>query len=1242
MRIRCQWNKLNGRKDRVQMKPSMRKDFLREIKKSLNRFLSIMMIVALGVAFFAGIRATSPDMKLSADHYYDEENMMDLRAVGTWGLTDEDVKELKQIEGIKEIEPIYSYDVMGKVSNNQYLLKAYSILETVSKMKLVEGRMPEKLGECVVDEQLLATGEFQIGETLTIETGDEEPLSDVIKQDQYEIVGIVNSPMYMDVERGSTTIGNGKINGYFAILKEEFALDVYTEAYMTVEGAKELVAYSEEYDACVEPIKEKVEDFLDTRAELRYTDTIKEAKEKIEDGEAEVSDGEKELEDGKQQLEQSRQQLKDAEQEIEDGEKELADGEQQLEDAKKQLADSKKELEAGEQEIKAKKAELLSGKEELEEGKSQVEEGTVKLQQAKKQIEEAETQISEQEQQLEQGTVEYEAQKAQAKSALEQAKEQLDAAKAQVDAGFQQYEEQEKQALEPIEQAKEELAQQEQSLAKLKETIEQMEQTLPQESEELLLAKKQYEEGQQKLAASKEQVEEQERDINAQLEQAKAPLLAAQKEYEDGLNAYNTKKSQTESQLNEAKEQLEAGEAKLKEAKSALEENKNQLLVKEKEFEQARQQLIKSERQIKEGEQQLEQAEQTILEGKQELEKGQEEIEKNSQTLEESRQQLEEGKQDLEKGKQELKDAEQEIKDGELELKEAKTKLKDAKAELADLDVPEYYSLDRGSIISAVSFGNDADRIKAIGEVFPAIFFLVAALVSLTTMTRMVESDRTQIGTLKALGYGKRSIAMRYILYALLATVIGSLIGMVIGQKLFPTVIITAYQMMYQTLPGVVSPLNLFYSVTSCLVAIVTILIATIFACYKELQEVPAGLMRPVAPKVGKRVLLERVPMIWNRLSFTSKVTVRNLFRYKKRFFMTIFGIGGCMALIIVGFGVQDSIFSIVNKQYGEIMNYDLAVSIKEGKDPNEIIAGEAGIEDSLNVWQTSVDASAKSGGKTWEAYVIVPEEKEAFQDYIHLHNRKSKEQYELSSDGVIISEKLGSLLGVEVGDTLVIHEEEQEEQTVTVEGIVENYLYHYIYMAPELYETLYKEEVSWNQILVKTEDHSLEEQNEVSKELLQNDAVTSVTKMTESKRSISRMMDGMDIVIVVLVVSAGALAFVVLYNLNNINISERKRELATIKVLGFYDMETAEYVYRENVILTIFGILLGLGLGVILHHYVIITAELDMLMLGREVKPMSFVYGALLTGVFSAFVNFVLYYKLKKIDMVESLKSVE
>ncbi|MHB8132305.1 MAG: ABC transporter permease, partial [Mobilitalea sp.] len=600
-------------------------------------------------------------------------------------------------------------------------------------------------------------------------------------------------------------------------------------------------------------------------------------------------------------------------------------------------------------------------------------------------------------------------------------------------------------------------------------------------------------------------------------------------------------------------------------------------------------------------------------------------------------------------GEEELQAAKQAIEEGKLEAEkkftEADSEILDAETELAKLKAPTWYVLDRGSIEAYVEYEQNADRIGAIGEVFPAIFFLVAALISLTTMTRMVEEQRMQIGTLKALGYSKIAIARKYILYALLASIGGSIFGAVIGLKILPTVIITAYKSLYHNIPEVITPFNTYYAVLATTFAVLCVGLATFLACYKELLEKPAELMRPEAPKNGKRVLLERVPFIWNRLTFTWKATIRNLLRYKKRFFMTIFGIGGCMALLLVGFGLKDSIFVIYTRQFDEIMVYDASISVDSEATESQIVDLETEIKSnefvasSTKIRNIAVDISYK--GETKSVTMFVPENVLEFEDYIVFRKRVGHMKYTLDDSGAILTEQIAKKLGIDVGDKITLKEGDNEVE-INVSAITENYMTHYIYITPALYQTLFDKEPKYNEFFLMMPEVDAAKELQVGNKLLQIPAAGGVFYTRYYQDLMSNVLVSLNIVVWVLILAAGALAFIVLYNLNNININERRRELATIKVLGFYNNEMAAYVYRENIILTIIGAAFGVIFGIILHHYVIITVEIDQVMFGRNIDPSSFLYSILLTFLFSAFVNFVMFFKLKKIDMVESLKSVE
>ena len=535
---------------------------------------------------------------------------------------------------------------------------------------------------------------------------------------------------------------------------------------------------------------------------------------------------------------------------------------------------------------------------------------------------------------------------------------------------------------------------------------------------------------------------------------------------------------------------------------------------------------------------------------------------------------------------------------------------------------------------------------RAIGEVFPVIFFLVAALISLTTMTRMVEEQRTQIGTMKALGYERHSIAGKYLGYALLATVSGSVVGILFGEKVFPYIIINAYGIMYQHMNDIVIPYNVRYGLGAAAAALACTLLATILSCYKELREQAAELMRPPTPKQGRRVFLERVKFIWKHLNFSWKASIRNLVRYKKRLFMTIFGIGGCMALMLVGFGLKDSIMAIVDIQYEEIQLYDGNIILTDDAtdaDKNNIVAelekdsAMAGATEGI-LTQISVGA-----GDEWhDVYLDVPKDVEEFSEFVVLQDRVTNEKYQLDDSGAIITEKMSTELDVEQGDTIIIRDDDKGDLEVKISAVCENYMGHYLYMTPEFYEKIYGETPDYNCIFYKTADRITEEAERLGEEALAMPGALSISYTTDLREQVDNMLGALDEVIVVLIISAGMLAFVVLYNLNNINITERQRELATLKVLGFYNGEVAMYVYRENIVLTFLGAVFGIVLGKILHRFIIVTVEIESVMFGRNIDLSSYIYAFLLTILFSLFVNGVMHFKLKKINMVESLKSVE
>lgn len=1326
---------------------ALRKEFWMEIRRSKSRFISILLIVALGVAFFSGIQASSPDMRYSGDAYYDESSLMDIKVVGTMGLTAEDVTSIEEIDGIESAEGAWSTDVMCGEGQKQKVLHIESLNETVNKLDIQEGRFPEKEGEIFLDGTFASANEYQVGDTVALREGED---SSLLVNTEYTVVGTGRSPLYISFNRGNTTLGTGEVNGFGYVLPENFDQEIYTQIYVIVHGAKDLTSYTDGYENLIAKIKDRVENIADDRCAIRLAavkadaqeeiddaqkmldDGKKEADEKLADAKDQLDQGEKDLEDGKKEYEDGKKQLEDAKKEIEDGKTQLADARTQLKDGKSQLADAKSQLSSSKTQLDSARSQLDDGWSQVNAAKAQLADGQAQLNAAQSQVDGGLAELEANQKTLDENAAKLEAAKSQiadgenqiaaAKQTLTEKQAQLDQSKAELTQGQQQIESTKAQLNEQKQQIEAGLAQVSQGEAQLQEGMNALEGAkgqLSQLQSQIVALQEQYQAALENPEASQEEldglagqiaalesqtagVQSQIEENSAALEATRQQLAATRSELESGLVAVEdgfSQISQKETELNAGLAQITEGQAQINAGWEELKEQESTLAASKAELESGEQELANGQAQINAAREQLSSAQQEINANAQTLADGQAQLDANVSKLNASEQQyasglaqyqsgqqqiadneakllsgekeiadnekkltdgekeiaenekkLQDAAKDLEKGEKDLADGKQKYetsrKDAEEEIAENEQKLADARKELDELKEPEWMVTDREDLPEYSDYGDNADRLKSIGQVFPVIFFLVAALISLTTMTRMVEEQRTQIGTLKALGYGKLAIAAKYICYALLATVGGSIMGMLLGEKIIPYVIITAYGIMYHNVSNTISiDYQLGFALIASGASIVCTVGATLFACTKELQETPASLMRPPAPKEGKRVLLERITFIWKHLSFSWKSTIRNLFRYKKRLIMTVFGIAGSMGLMLVGFGIQDSISDIAAIQYRDLQHYtgmiieDEDSTEKEKEELLDFVKNNNEIAHCNRVQMTKI--SAPKGNSNISIYLFVPESLDEFAKDVTLQNRITGEKYELTDDGAAISEKTANLLNLKVGDMITL-EKAGKKYTVKVAVVTENYMSHYLYMTPLVYEQTFKEKPDYENIVftVKAEDKdSLEK---VGTEILTCPAALSISYTSSLSAQVDRMLSTLDVVILVLIVSAGMLAFVVLYNLNNINITERQRELATLKVLGFYDGEVSQYVLRENVILTALGIVFGAIFGILLHRYVITTVEVDAVMFGRNIKPMSFVYGGILTSVFSAVVNAVMHFKLKTINMVESLKSVE
>lgn len=1192
----------------------------------MGRFVSIFFIVALGVAFYSGIRASEPSMRITADQYFDDSELMDLKVMGTMGLTKADIKAIGKVSGIEAVEGGYSKDVLCPVGDNEKVVHMLSKEKNFNQVSVVEGRLPEKAGECLVDEDFLSYTDLKVGDTVTFHSGDGEALTDSLVTDTYKIVGIGNSPLYISFGRGSSTIGTGEISGFVVVDKASFDMDVYTEAYVKVSGAEEKTAFTDEYNNLSDAAKEAVSAIEEERCAARKQEIVDEANEKLADSEKTVNEKSQELENAKKELESGKskaaEELEKAKQQITDGEAKLADAKQQIADGETQLADAKAQL-------NDKQAQLDSAEAQYESGKAQ---------------------LDQKEQELADAEQVYLSNYSKYMPIITAGKEQIPAGKSQIADGKKRLDE----GLAPLNQLKDELAGIEDEISQCDSKIAGLKTQLDGMDSEVY---RKY------VNIPKENRNEEEQAYVEKWENLNTKLAGMQ---ERKTQLENTKQEKLNKAGFATEADLEAQITSLTKQKADLDAKEKVLLQQEQTLAAQEEELLSAGRQITDGKSQIAAARSQLDSTKSQITDGKAQIlsawallNEKEDTLNASKAQLASGEQELADGRskyeqaakeaeEQITDGQAKITDGEKQLTDAKQQIADAKAEIKKIENPKWYVQTREDALTEYQgYGDNADRMRSIGKVFPVLFFLVAALISLTTMTRMVEEQRVQIGTMKALGYGKAAIAGKYIGYALIATLGGSIFGVLIGEKILPFIIIYAYMILYKHLPAILVPYHMSYAFQASVIAVACTLIATIASCYKELAAEPAELMRPAAPKQGKRILLERIGIIWKHLNFTWKSTVRNLIRYKKRFFMTIFGIGGCMALMVVGFGLKDCIYEIVSLQYEKVQFYDAAtymsddISEENRQQLHDYLDQNADIKETIEARMQKTDVKSASGKKT--LYLMVPSDNEKIEDFLSFHSRTNKDEvYSLKKDEVILTEKMASLLNVKVGDELTIEDEDRGDQTVTVGAICENYMSHYLYLSPEKYEELYGVPAEYNTIIYSAKDGKDDQIEKIGTKLLSMDGVLNVSYTSSIEGRLDDMLRSLNLVIVVLIVSAGMLAFVVLYNLNNINITERQRELATLKVLGFYDGEVASYVYRENILLTIIGSVVGMVLGNLLHRYIILTVEVEEAMFGRQIHWQSYLYSFLFTVAFSLFVNWVMFYKLKKIDMVESLKSVE
>ena len=1219
------------------MKNAMQKDFWREIGHTRSRFFSIMILVALSVAFLSGLKATAPDMKHTGDDYLDSLHLADIQVLSTLGLTDEDIAALRAQDKIEDAEGEYVIDAFASSDSLDAVVKVLSLTDRgISDVLLREGRMPERADECVVEENMLSLMSISIGDTITLTPGDD--LSDALAQDTYTVVGTVRSPVYLAVERGTSTLGSGTVKAYLYLPREAFTLDYYTAAYVRVSGAEEMTAFYDDYDDYIDDVIDSLEDFGDARAILRHDELVDEATEKLDDAQKELDDAkaeaDKELGDARKELDDARKELDDGWKEYDDGKQELADSRTKLDDAKAELEDGEQEYADGVKKYDQAVRDYEKGQKDYADGVKDYEKGAQQLADGADELEAGKEKLDEGQKQLDAlgntvagalqndpnyagvtgGTIIDELGRGDENTAAA-TDAALDKMRAQLEGG---------------------IAQAQQGLAKIDAGIEQCDEVLAQIDAALAAL---GEDQSEQTAAQRAKLEQQRADTVAQrsaLVQQRGKVSAQLSELQSQLAALSTVSSGS---IAANKQQLDQGRADYESGKQQLSAGYRDLRDGKKELDKAKKELDEAPQKLADAKQELADARKELDDGWKEYYDGEEKYADGEKELADAYRELTDGEKDYREGLREYEDGKAEADE---KIADAEEKIADARRKVADIESCEWYLFSRSYNPGYTGYGQDAERMANLASVFPVIFFLVAALVCLTTMTRMVEEQRVQIGSLKAMGYSGLAISRKYLLYGLLPSLTGGVFGLVIGYILFPKMIFTAYQIMYQ-MPNIELRAYGGISAYSLLAAVACTTLATLWACLATLRETPASLMRPRTPKAGKRVFLEYIKPLWRKMSFTHKVTARNLFRYQKRFWMTVIGIGGCTALIIAGFGMRSSLLFTMSRQYDDLFHYSAQVTLSSNVLPEErqavedFLAGDSHVVNDVPCTASSATVITSSYSST--AYVEVMEAGEIGK-VIDLLDYKTGEPITMEDTGVYIDQKLSELLKVSVGDTFFLDGDARGD--VTVAGIYEHYTGHFIYMTPSYYEQTLHADSEPNAYLMNFTSDDTDTCNAIFEKLLSMNGVVTTSRMRDTQDTYMHSMERVDFVVVIIILAAAALAMVVLFNLSNINITERQRELATIKLLGFYDKEVSAYVYRENIVLTVFGILMGCFMGHWLHIYLVRSTEIDLMMFGRQTAPSAYVYAAILTMLFSVLVNVLAHFKMKKIDMVESLKSAE
>ncbi len=1188
------------------MTESLVKNTFREIRYSLGRFLAIVAIIALGVGFFSGIKATPTSMYSLAEEYYSQQNLMDFRLLSTVGFDKDDIKAIGSIDGVTDVMPSYFCDAIAQNSNSNGAVRlmalpyAYDGSDMQNCVVLKDGRFPEKTGEIAVEYSSVTSSKFKIGDTVIFEdTAGETDMKSVLKTLEFTVVGYVDSPLYISYQRGTTTIGNGKITEFMYITPDDFSFERYTELFVKTDISDKYSAFSEEYKSEIDSFSDKLTAAANERCETFSTEVIGKARDELNSSKNEYNTQKTEAEN----------QLADAEKKLKDGRAELDNA---VDEAQQKLDEARAKIQSGESDLETAKNEYYN------------------------QISAAEQILNDKSAQLEEARLQYENGKTEYDRKIFAAEKELQEYKEQYEAGAADYENNKKALIE-------------ENIRKIELIIDGIENVIEITSDEKVVSLLNT----ALDSAHTVVVKLQEHDIIKSEEFAQKlinAIDAAQTYITDGRLSARLQEymAQAQNMLNDILKQQSEAEALLAESKAKIDAAEQEFEIQKKDgkakLDSAKAQIDESDLAISAARKELAQKKtegyNKLLEAELELKAAKEQYDSGEAGLAEMKS---EGEKKLSDGRVEY---ENEKSKAEKQFDDAEQKLIEAQSKIDEISEPKWYVLDRDDNAGYSSFSQNVNKLDAVASVFPVFFLLVAVLVCVTTMTRLIEEKRIEIGTFKALGYSNLSIIMKFVIYSLTAGLLGSFVGIIIGINTIPYVIYNSYKIMYYIGDITLVP-NLESIITGSAAAVLCTSAVSVIVCRRSLRQKLSVLMRPKAPKIGKRIFLENIPGLWKRMNFTAKLTARNLLRYKVRLCMTVIGVAGCCALIVAGYGLQNSFVPLTDDQFETIYLNDVVLVPNESGTAEELeyLVETAEKTDNAEEYMLLVqeEADVEFGGETklTDTYVEVIEDTSKIGKVISLHTRKDKTELALSDNGVLINEGLANDLGISIGDTICVSSDSGYAE-VKVEGIFEQYIHNQVYMSSAMYKKLYDVDPEYNAMHIVLKDDSDAAEEKFSEICLADSRIAAVNYMKENLDDFRNMLSSLNLVVMVMIICAAALAFVVLYNLTNINIAERVREIATFKVLGFKNTETTAFIFLENIILTIIGIAAGLILGIFLSDYIVQTVEVDGIMLGREIFASTFLYASGLTMLFSLIVLFVMSFKIKAVNMVESLKSVE